>query len=404
MVSRNADFQAADSPSEARRTSSRQLHVLHTTFGLNVGGQEKLLVELARHSDRRCFALTFVSLGGRGELAGELESCGANVIAMGEPSGLKLGLIYRMGRLFRRLRPDVVHTHDHRSLFYAGPAAWLTRVPLLINTRHGKNCHSTPRQVVVGSYLARLVDRYICVSDDVKAQCIAEGIPASRLLTIKNGIDVVRFAFSGPRPGGPIVALARLSPEKDLANLVRATALAAEQVRDLQVEIGGGGPLLEELTQLAVDLGMGERIRFLGDVRDVPALLSRARMFVLPSRSEGIPLTVLEAMACGLPVVATRVGGLSEVVDQGVTGMLVPAADSGALSEAMVAIWNDADRGDQMGRAGRQRALRCFDVRRMVAEYEALHHEKVKRKQRTEVRPVTAAPMSEPLGTRAAVE
>ncbi len=343
------------------------------TFGLAVGGQEKLLVELARHVDRSRFALTFVSLGDRGDLAGDLETCGARVIAMGEPLGLKPRLLYRLTRLFRRLRPDVVHAHDHRALFYGGPAAWAARVPLLINTRHGRNSHFTPRQVAVGRQLARLADWYVCVSDDVKAQCVAEGIAHSRLLTIKNGINVEQFAYSGPCPGGPVVAVARLSPEKDIANLIRAAAQAAERARDLRVEIAGGGPCLEELEQLAASLGVADRIRFLGEVHDVPAVLARARMFVLPSLSEGIPLTVLEAMACGLPVVATRVGGLPEVVDDGVTGLLVPPADPAALAEAVLEVWNDPYRRDRMGRAGGRRAQEHFDVRRMVAEYEALY-------------------------------
>ena len=127
------------------------------------------------------------------------------------------------------------------------------------------------------------------------------------------------------------------------------------------------------MKRLASDLGVGDRIAFLGEVRDVPALLARARMFVLPSRSEGIPLTALEAMACGLPVVATRVGGLPEVVDHGVTGLLVPPADSAALSRRWSTIWDDLDRGDRMGRAGRHRTEERFDVRRMVAQYEALY-------------------------------
>jgi len=347
--------------------------VAHVTFGLEVGGQEKLLVEMARHADRDRFCLTFVSLGDRGALAGDLEGCGATVIAMGQPSGLKPSLIYRLTRLFRRLKPDVVHTHDHRALFYAGPAAWAARVPLVINTRHGRNCHFSPRQVAVGRYLAGLVDRYVCVSDDVRTQCVAEGIAPSRLLTILNGIDVERFAFSGPCQGGPIIAVARLSPEKDIANLVRATAMAVERAPDLRVEVAGGGPCREQLVRLAAELGVADRIVFLGEVRDVPAALARARMLVLPSRSEGIPLTVLEAMACGLPVVGTRVGGLPEVVEDGVTGLLVPPADPAALAAAIVQTWSDPDRLDRLGHAGRRRAEECFDVRRMVAQFEALY-------------------------------
>jgi glycosyltransferase involved in cell wall biosynthesis len=347
--------------------------VVHVTFGLDVGGQEKLLVEFARHAERDRFALTVVSLGHRGELGDELERHGARVIALGEPSGLKPRLLYRLTRLFRLLRPGVVHTHDQRALFYAGPAAQVARVPVLINTRHGKNSHLTRRQVAIGVQLARLVNRYVCVSEDVQAQCVIEGIPASRLVTIKNGVDLERFAFSGPRPGGPIVAVARLSPEKDIANLVRAAALVARQLPDLRVEVAGGGPCLHDLKQLAADLGIGSRITFLGEVGDVRALLSRARLFALPSRSEGIPLTALEAMACGLPVVATRVGGLPEVVDDGVTGLLVPPADPPALAGAIAEICNDPARRERMGRAGARRALELFDIRRMVAEYEALY-------------------------------
>jgi len=244
---------------------------------------------------------------------------------------------------------------------------------MVVHTRHGRNCHFTSRQVAIGRQLARFVDRYVCVSDDVRAQCVTEGIGPSRLVTVLNGIDVSRFGFRGPDPGGPVVAVARLSPEKDIANLVRATAIGAPRAPGLRVEVAGGGPCLEELQQLAADLGVADRIVFLGEVRDIPSLLARARLFVLPSRSEGIPLTVLEAMACGLPVVATRVGGLPEVVEDEVTGLLVPAADPTALAGAMIEIWGDPKRGDQMGRAGRQRAEECFGVGRMVAEYEALY-------------------------------
>ncbi len=353
--------------------SNRYLQVAHVTFGLDVGGQEKLLVEFARHADRERFDLRFISLGSRGALAGDIEALSWPVTALEAPSGLRPSLIVKLARFFRRRRPEVVHTHDHRALFYAGPAAWVARVPLVINTRHGRNCHFTSRQIAAGRQLARLVDRYVCVSDDVKAQCIAEGIAPSRLMTILNGIDVERFAFSGPCRGGPIVAVARLSPEKDLANLVRSVALAAKRAPELRVEVAGGGPCLADLKQLAASLGVGDRINFLGEVRDVPALLARATIFVLPSRSEGIPLTALEAMACGLPVVATRVGGLPEVVEDEVTGLLVPPADPAALAGAITELQDNPERSDRMGRAGRQRALERFDVRRMVAQYEALY-------------------------------
>ena len=129
----------SSAPAEPGGAVPRSLHVVHVTFGLDVGGQEKLLVELARHSDPSRLALTFVSLGHRGPLAADLEACGATVIALGQPSGLKLGLIGRLARLFHRGRPDVVHTHDQRSPFYAAIAARLAGVPRVVHTRHGRD-------------------------------------------------------------------------------------------------------------------------------------------------------------------------------------------------------------------------------------------------------------------------
>jgi glycosyltransferase involved in cell wall biosynthesis len=360
-------------PSESDRDVNDRRRVAHVTFGLDVGGQEKLLVEFARRADRSRFELQFVSLGSRGALADEIETLGWPVTALRLPTGLRPSLIVKLARVFRCWRPDVVHTHDQRALFYAGPAAWAARVPLLINTRHGRNCHFTPRQVMVGRHLAQLADRYVCVSDNVKAQCIAEGIAPSRLLTIKNGIDMQRFRFSGTQLDGPIVAVARLSPEKDIANLIHATAIAAKRVDGIRVEVAGDGPCRGDLQRLAVELGIEDRVVFLGEIYDVASLLGRARLFVLPSRSEGIPLTALEAMACGLPVVATRVGGVPEVVEDGLTGLLVPPANPAALAAAIVQICNDPDGGERMGRAGTCRVDEFFDVRRMVGEYETLY-------------------------------
>jgi glycosyltransferase involved in cell wall biosynthesis len=360
----------------SQRISSRAARVAHVTFGLDIGGQEKLLVEFARHSDRAGFDLRFISLGDRGPLAADIEAAGWHVSSLGAPGGLRPSLIHTLARSFLRWRPDVVHTHDQRALFYAGVAAWLVRVPMIVHTRHGRDVHATPRQAAIFPHLSRLVDRFVCVSQEVAELSREQGIAGSRVSTILNGIDVSRFPFGVPDPTGPVVTVARLSPEKDLANLVRATALAAERVRDFRVEVAGGGPCLGELERLATELRVSDRIAFLGEIRDVPAVLARARMFVLPSRSEGIPLTVLEAMACGLPVIATQVGGLAEVVVDGLTGRLVPPVDPVALAGAMVDVWNDRDLRDRMSHAGRRRAEACFDVRGMVAQYESLYRER----------------------------
>jgi sugar transferase (PEP-CTERM/EpsH1 system associated) len=351
----------------------RPIVVVHVSFGLDLGGQEKLLVELARHADRRRVVPVFACLGHRGVLADEIEAYGGEVVVLGEPSGLKLGMASRLARLFRRLRPYVVHTHDNRSLVHAVPAARMARVPRVVHTRHGRNAGTTPRQLWLIRHLVRWVDDYVCVSGDAAALSVSEGIPATKLRTILNGIDMDRFSYSGPCPGGPIVSVSRLNPEKDVASLVHAAAIAARHDPALRVEVAGDGPCRADVQRTIDELGLGRIVTLLGAIREVPELLSRASLFVLPSRTEGISLTLLEAMARGLPAVATRVGGSPEVVLEGESGLLVPAQDPQSLAAALLEIRRDPARGEQMGLAGRRHVERTFNIRRMVADYEALY-------------------------------
>jgi glycosyltransferase involved in cell wall biosynthesis len=344
-----------------------------------MGGQEKLLLEFARHADRRRFGLHFVSLSTRGILAEDLEACGWPVVALEEPPGLRPGLVLRLAGLFRRWKTEVVHTHDDRPLIYGVLAARLARVRRVIHTRHGQSFWITLRQTALVKMVARLTDRFVCVSEDSARLTIQHGVAAQRVGSIWNGIDVSRFPYAGPDPKGPVVTVARLSPEKDIDTLLRAASLLAPQDPAFRLAIAGDGVCLPALKRTAADLGLGERAHFLGQVRDIPALLATASLFVLPSLSEGVSLTLLEAMACGLPVVATRVGGNPEVVAEAETGLLVPARDPTALAEAILRLRRDPDGCRRLGLAGRRRVESLFDIRHMVARYEALY-------QQTEVR------------------
>jgi glycosyltransferase involved in cell wall biosynthesis len=345
--------------------------VAHITLGLEMGGQEKLLVEFARHADRAQFALHFVSLTTRGSLARDIEAAGWPVTALEMPSGLRLRLMLRLASFFRRWQIDVVHTHDERPHIHGVVAARVARVPRVIHTRHGQALRLTRRQTALVNLAAGLTDRFVCVSEDCARRTVEHGVSRRKVCTLWNGIDLTRFLYAGPSRDGPIVTVARLSPEKDVATLLRAAA--NPDAAGLHVEIAGAGPCLPELQRLAQELGVGERVRFLGEVRDVAALLARASVFVLPSASEGISLTLLEAMARGLPVVATRVGGNPEVVREGETGLLVPPHDPPALAAALLRVRQDPEWGERLGKAGRRRVEQCFDVRRMVAAYEVLY-------------------------------
>ena len=351
-----------------------KLRLAHVTLGLEVGGQERLLVEMARHADHSRFDWTVIVLGARGLLADAIEATGARITPLNAPPGLRPGIWRQLTRLFREEKFDIVHTHDERPLIYGLPAAWWANVPRRIHTHHhGRLAKVSRRQHFLIRQAARFAQQFVCVSDDSARFMIEQGIAKQRVRVIRNGIDLTRFAYQGPCDNGPIVMVARLSPEKDVANLLRAAERVVAANPQARFEIAGDGPCRGELGQLANDLKLSEQVIFHGEVRDIPALLARARLFVLPSQTEGISLTLLEAMARGLPLVATQVGGNPEVVEAGVTGLLAPACDPAALAQAIAVVLADPARGRAMGLAGRQRVENCFDIRTMMTQYEALY-------------------------------
>ncbi|HJT30477.1 MAG TPA: glycosyltransferase [Pirellulales bacterium] len=355
------------------RAEKHPIQVAHVAGQLDVGGMEKLLVEFARHADRERFSLTFISLSSRGPVAKQIEACGWPVVALDCGPGRRVGVIFRLARLFRRSRIDVVHTHNSRSLLYGAPAARLARIARVIHTRHGQLYGASPADTRSFRWASWFTDQVVCVSDDSARLSLSDGIAPRRVRTIVNGVDPARFAFLGPADSSTVVAVGRLSPEKGFDTLIEAIALASAEYPLLRLELAGDGPCLPELRRRADRLGISDRVSFLGEVADVPAVLARAALFVLPSLTEGISLTLLEAMARGLPVVATAVGGTPEVVIDGETGRLAPPRAPAELARMIVSTLGDPDGSRRMGLAGRRRVETYFDVRKMVASYERLY-------------------------------
>jgi len=358
--------------------------VVHVVGQFEMGGMEKLLVEFARHADRERFALHFVAIGQRGVVSDELEALGWPVHAFDRGDGLHPGLVMRLARLFRQLNADVVHTHNTRPLMYAGPAACLARVKRVIHTRHGQRYGASRRETALFRLAALSVDRFVCVSRDSATITREEGISPRRIRTVWNGIDITRFPPATPERLGPFVAVGRFSPEKDFATLVRAAAIAARRDTSFRLDIAGDGICMPALKELVCELKVDGVVRLLGQLQDIPSLMSGAGAFVLSSLTEGVSLTILEAMSAGLPVVATRVGGNPEVVMDEETGFLVPPANPEALAVAMVKLWQNPEQRRAMGNAGRIRAEKYFDVRRMVAEYEQLYLEERRSSENTQ--------------------
>jgi glycosyltransferase involved in cell wall biosynthesis len=352
-----------------------RLRIAHVVLQLRTGGMEKVLAELARHADRDAHDLHFVCLGDTGPVADEIAALGWPVTVLAKPRGLRPSFVLKLARLFTSLGTDVVHTHNNDPLLYAAPAARIAGVPVLIQTRHGQAVGTSRKHRTAVRLASLLARRVVCVSDDSRQVAEREGIAGKKLLTVHNGIDTRRFDFTGPRRNGPAVMVARMVPAKGGDVLLRAVQQVLRTHPDFRLLMAGDGPALPELIRLADELGIARSVQFLGEVSNVPAVLASSSLFVLPSHSEGVSLTVLEAMARGLPVVTTRVGGSPEVVNDPATGLLVPAGDADALASALVRVWSDPQTGERMGRAGRERVEQAFDVRTMTRRYEALYHE-----------------------------
>ncbi len=349
--------------------------VAHVAYSLQTGGMERLLVEYARRADRDEFRLHFYSLTDAGTPAEDIAACGWPIACLGKLSGFRGSVVRRLAKAFQRDGIQIVHTHNSGAMIYGVLAARLAGAQAIIHTRHGQRFGASTRQTWTFAAFTRWIDRVVSVSQDGVQRCRREGVPANRVRLVHNGIDWTRFSRTGPLGDGPAILVARLVPEKDLPNLLAATAQVVSREPAFRLQIAGDGPCLPETRQMIAEQGLDQHVQLLGERRDVPELLQQASLFVLPSLTEGISLTLLEAMASGLPVVATRVGGNAEVVEHGRTGLLVPASDAGQLAEAILQIAGDRELAQRFGAAGRERVQQLFDATHMVRQYEAMYRE-----------------------------
>jgi glycosyltransferase involved in cell wall biosynthesis len=362
---------------------SSTIRVCHVSVGLCTGGLERLLVDFARFHDRTRFEMQFVALRNLGRPAEEIRDLGCDVHGIGAEQFGLVGRLRELTRLLRQVRPDVVHTHNANPHLYGTLAARLAGVPVVVNTRHGQRFGQTAWDRRQFRWVSRLADRVIAVSEDAARLTVSDdGLPATKVARVWNGIDTERFAYRGPTPKPWAISVARLSPEKDFPTLLRSVPETVIRVPDYRLRIVGDGPERPRLESLVRELHIENYVELLGERSDVPELLAQAGFFVTSSLTEGISLTLLEAMAVGLPIVATNVGGNPEIVQDGFTGRLVPAGDPAALAFAISQFCLHRNRWPDMSRAGRRRVLDHFDVRRMLRNYEASYTELLRSKRR----------------------
>jgi sugar transferase (PEP-CTERM/EpsH1 system associated) len=368
------------------------IHIVHFVYRFSIGGLENVIVQLINRLPAARYRHTVVSLTTIDDFRARVLRHDVEFIALGKSEGHAIALYPAIHALLRRLRPDVLHSCNLAALEVT-PVAWLARVPRRIHAEHGWDSHDPHGRSLRYRRLRRLyrpfVSHYVTVSrdlDDYMAQAI--GVPAQRRTLIANGVDTETFAPCADAqhavPGCPYVpglhwlvgTVGRLQTVKNQPALARAFAEWMRERPELaaraRLVLVGDGPLATEVEEILTRAGVRHLAWLAGARSDVPQVLRMLDCFVLPSLTEGTSCTLQEAMASGLPIVATAVGGTPEVVADGVTGTLVPAQDDAAMVRALSAYFDDAALAARHGRAARAEAERHHGLAAMVRRYDAL--------------------------------
>ncbi len=362
--------------------------VAHVMYRFDVGGLENGIVNLINHMPHDAYRHVVISLTEITEFRKRIVRDDVEFIALQKPPGHALWIYPQLFKLFRKLRPAIVHSRNLAALEVVVPA-WAAGVRVRIHSEHGREggdlSNANKKYQFLRKVYRPFVTYYLALSRDLEnyLKCYI-GIPEDRLTQIYNGVDTNKFSPVNRRmaiSGSPfndqnfwvVGTVGRMHSVKDQATLVKAFSLALSLNPSLKEKVRlmliGDGPLHRQIQSLATDLGVSELIWMPGERQDIPEILRGLDCFVLPSISEGISNTILEAMASGLPIIATDVGGNPELIEDQKTGVLVSVNDYQAMAKAIVAFADAPENAKQMGLRGHKQVGEKFSIESMVKLY-----------------------------------
>lgn len=374
-----------------RPPTMRRLKVMHIVHGLQTGGMENGVVNLCNRLDPARFELSICAFEPGGALEARLDVSRVKLLAVRRRVGNDPTVPIRLAWTFWRTRPDIVHTHCWVTLVEGYLAARMAGIASVIHSEHGI-MEERPRNVRVQRWLWHRAAQVTAVSAPLAERMASVvGFSRDRIQVIPNGVDTESFRpleindsqlrqrLGLPAEGFLIGMVARLVPVKNHAGVFHALARLRERNIEADLVLAGDGPLRTALQRLAEDLHIQEHVHFLGDVAHVGHLLNSLDVFVLNSHSEGMSNTILEAMACGIPVVATSVGSNSTLVAEGESGCLTPPDNYDALAQALAKLAEQQVLRRSMGKAARLRIEKHFGITSMVEAYRQLYEREKRR-------------------------
>lgn len=368
---------------------ARSINVLHIICSLPVGGAENQVVTLASALHKENHEVHVCCLRREGAQAATLQGRGIPVFALHmRKRYLPIGL-YRLYRLMKRVKPQIVHTHLGEADLWGKLVGRLAGVPVILSTLHGMPPQNQRYQWFIERFANRYADKIIAVSEEIRQCYLANrAAPPEKIITIPTTVDTDKFRAVdsrnqtrrqlGVEPSCPLIGVvARLVPEKRLDIFLEAAQKIREVVPSARFLIIGDGILRKELHDRAAQLGLvPDCVAFLGSRQDIPDLLSALDIFVLSSETEGLPVSMLEAMAASRPMVVTRVGAIPQVIQDGCNGLLVSPHDPHALAKAVLRILEDGVLRESVSREACRTVEAGFSTtvvtRRIVALYNAL--------------------------------
>ena len=369
------------------QTMPKKIKLLELLTNFHIGGTERQVANLALGIDASHFDLHLACLRHSGELLADLET-----LRVPRPE-FPIGHIYSLRTLWQGIRLaryvrtnliQIVHSYGFYPNIFTVPVARLAGASIVVASIRDTGDLLTPMQRRLQKMVCRLADCVLVNAEAIRRSLLEQGYDPSKIVVIRNGITLSKFARKGrsavlrrelgiPQSARLVAVFSRLNWMKGVEFFLDAAIVLAERFPDVCFLVVGDGGNKKELEEQAYRLGLGQRIVFTGFRSDVSDLLSEVAISVLPSLSEGTSNTLLESMAAGIPVIATRVGGNPEVIEDGVSGLLVPPRDSGALADAMGRLLDDEDLASRLGQAGMRRVTEIFSIEGSVHETEHLY-------------------------------